>query len=351
MTGITYGNLSFTNGGVNDKLLLGTARVAGDLTINSGAYFSSGNNNISLDGNWTNNGTFAAGASSSLILNGTAKTIAGNTTFNRMIILGSCTVTAVSTTFNGLLHVTPSGSLVVGTGAVIVQNDFTNEGIMSSAGVTTFSGTIPQTVRLLNAISSTSTGVVNFDGNVSPVLNSTTTPLFATVNINNTSGVTASASWTVLVSFVVGSGATFNGGVSTHNFNGAFTNNGTVTSEGTLNLNPAFAAGIKLSGTGFSSTGLVVFGGAGAATITGAPAVLTNVTIANTHSSGITPPSGWTVGGKFTINSNAVFNAGSFSYTVGGNIESDGTLNGGTSTFTMTSAAGDLSGSPLTTFY
>ena len=41
--------------------------------------------------------------------------------------------------------------------------------------------------------------------------------------------------------------------------------------------------------------------------------------------------------GNFNINNNAVFNAGSNSFVVGGDIQSSGTLNGGTSTFTMAS--------------
>ncbi len=47
-----------------------------------------------------------------------------------------------------------------------------------------------------------------------PVLNSTSTPTYATLNINNTGGVTASVGWIVGIAFNIGSGATFNGGVS-----------------------------------------------------------------------------------------------------------------------------------------
>jgi hypothetical protein len=55
--------------------------------------------------------------------------------------------------------------------------------------------------------------------------------------------------------------------------------------------------------------------------------------------------------GKFTVSGGAVFNAGTYNYTVADDVESNGTLNGGTSTFTMTSPTGQLFGSIGTTFY
>ncbi|MGK2864366.1 MAG: hypothetical protein ACSLE0_20715, partial [Chitinophagaceae bacterium] len=56
------------------------------------------------------------------------------------------------------------------------------------------------------------------------------------------------------------------------------------------------------------------------------------------------------INGDFIINSNSIFNAGSYSFTVAGDIESNGTLNGETSTFIMNGTAGQLTGSPQTNF-
>jgi hypothetical protein len=350
VAGVTYGDVHFSNGGSNAKALAAGITVNGNLTINSGATFNAGVHSISLNGNWMNSGVFNAGTVADLILNGTGKTITGATSFNRVTVNGYYIVTGSDITYNGLLNVTPTGIFLAGTGTATVSGDLTNAGILFSDGTTTFTGTTFQTIRLMNAIASTSTGVVNFNGNVSPLINATSSPLFATLNINNSGGVNPNISITVLVAFTVSSGAAFNGGISTHNFAGAFINNGKVTSDGILNLSPAYPTTIQLSGTGFSSTGVVVFGGAAPATITGAPTSLKNVIIANTYSSGITPASGWNIAGNFSINSNAVFNASTYSHTVGGNIESDGTLNSGASTFTMTSATGQLTGSPSTTF-
>ncbi|MBE7171972.1 MAG: hypothetical protein INR73_15405 [Williamsia sp.] len=193
-------------------------------------------------------------------------------------------------------------------------------------------------------------GVINFNGTVSPVLNSTSTPTYATLNINNTGGVTASVRWNVTVAMNISSGATFNGGGSTHNIYGSFTNNGTVTSSGTLNFLPTTAQTISLAGTAFTSTGMVQFGGSGPLGITGGAIAVFNTVIVS-NKAGVTPASNWTIGADFSIASNAIFNAGSYTYAVGGDIESSGTLNGGTSSFTMSASPGTIDGSPATTFY
>jgi fibronectin-binding autotransporter adhesin len=341
-----FGNVIFSNGGV--KTLAGSVTVNGDLTINSGANFSAASYTINLGGNWLNSGTFTSGTGT-VILNGSSKTITGNTTFNKLTIYGSYLVNGSDLTFNGLLQITASGSFNAGSGSATVSGDLTNSGTLLSNGITTFSGTGIQVIRLLNAITSNSSGVINFNGSVSPVLNSTSAPIFATLNVNNTAGINPSVGWTIAVAFNISAGGTFNGGVSTHNILGSFTNSGTVTSSGIMNFIPAATRTITLVGTGFSSTGTVIFGGSGAMTVAGIPTSLNNVTIANTN--GVSPTTNWAINGTFLINSNGIFNAGSNTYTINGDIQSNGTLNGGTSVFTLASAAGELSGSPATTFY
>lgn len=349
VAGFTYGHLTFSNGGSNNKTLLANTIVAGDITINTGSTFHSGGFTITLSGNWSNNGTFVP-STGAIALNGSSKTVTGNTTFNRVIVNGSYTVAGSNITYNGHLQVTGTGNYVAGTGVAVLNGDLSNSGALSSAGTTTFTGTSLQTLRLINALVSTSTGIVNFNGNVAPVMNSTTSPTFATLNINNTAGITPSVGWTVMVAMTVNTGSSFFGGGSSHDIYGSFTNSGTVTSTGNMNFIPATAKTINLGTSGFSSDGTVTFGGAGQITISGTPGVLTNVHISNTHSAGITPPSGWTLDSNFVISSNSLFNAGSYTYTVGGDIQSDGTLNGGTSTFIMNSSDGNLTASATTDF-
>lgn len=253
-------------------------------------------------------------------------------------------------TYNGEFYVTSAGRFNSGVGVATLYGDFTNEGYAFSPGTTTFAGTRLQSIHLFNALLSTSTGVVNFNGNVAPELSSTSSPTFATLNINNTAGVSASVDWYIMVAFNVNSGGIFNGMSSTHNVYGAFTNNGTVTSDGILNFVPSTPVTLQLKGTQFSSTGKVIFGGSGNITITGQPTNISEVIIANINSAGITFPSGWNIADDFSVKSNSIFHAGAYSHTIGGNVEIDGTLDGGTSTITMTSSSGKLTGSPGTLF-
>ena len=346
---VPYGNLTFSNGGSLEKTFGGSSIINGNIIINGGASLNGANYIITLKGNWTNNGTFTP-STGDVLLNGISKTIAGNTIFNDVTVNGSYSVATSDLTFNGHFQITPTGSYLAGSGVATVNGDFTNSGIAISAGTTTFTGTVLQNVRLINALQSTSTGVVNFNGSISPDFNSTSIPTFATVNINNTGGINPSVNWVTLVAFNVSSGATFNGGASTHTFARAFNNNGTVTSSGVLNFIPSTAVTLQLLGTSFTSTGAVIFGGSGAITISGIPTALQDVVIANTNTAGITAPGALTINGKFSVNSNAAFNAGTFSHVIGGDIESNGILNGNTSTITMTSSAGQLTGSPGTVF-
>ncbi len=349
VAGVAYGNLVLSNGGTNAKTLASSTMVNGDLSIGTGVNFNGGAYTVQLYGNWNNSGTFAAGTGTVLFY-GTGKTITGNTSFYRVAVYGSYAVNGSDLTFDNTIRILTGASFNVGSGNATVNGDLTNNGSLISSGVTTFTGTRVQNISFYNALVSNSSGVINFNGTVSPLLNSTSAPTYATLNINNTGGVTASVGWNVFVAMNISSGATFNGGTATHNIYGSFSNNGTVTSNGTLNFLPTAAQTITLAGTAFSSTGMVVFGGSGALAVSGgATAVLNEVTISNT--TGVTPTTKWTIGDDFSIASNAIFNAGTYTYLVGGDLESSGTLNGGTSTFTMSSVAGTVDGTATTTFY
>jgi hypothetical protein len=327
--GINFGNLVFSNAGA--KTLVTPLAVNGDFTIDSGATFDASSFAITLNGNWINNGTFTS-STSTVIFAGTAKNISGNTTFNRATVSGSYTVTS-DVTFNGLLMATTTGSFSSGSGRTLTFNgDMTNNGVVNISGTAIVTGSVVQTLNVINA--TTFVGTINFNGSVSPVFNSTSPPQFGNLNINNTGGVNPNVGWTVLASLTVGSGASFYGGSSAHNIMGSVTNNGTITSSGTLNFIPATAKTVNL-GTNFSSSGTVVFGGAGAMTLAGTPVSFQNVVISNTNAAGITPASGWTSTNNFTVNSGSILNAGTYSYFVGGNLSNSGTINSGTSTFTL----------------
>ncbi|MEZ4805240.1 MAG: hypothetical protein R2852_07100 [Bacteroidia bacterium] len=352
---LTYGHLEVSNGGSNAKTVLGNIRVNGNLTINSGATFNPDINTINLYGNLVNSGTFTP-ATSTLTLNGVSKTITGTTTLNNLsVINGSYTVVSGTISMSGDLTVQSTGSLNFGTNTAILDGDLTNAGTLISGGIATFTGTRVQTLQLLNAISSSSTGVVNFNGTVSPVINSTSSPTFATVNINNTGGITASVPWTVYFNFNVASGASFDGGPLTHTFYGNFTNNGTVLSSGNLKFSPGapFSASgaIKLDGVAFTSTGAIEFAGTAPITITDANPSLNIVIISNTHSSGVTAPSSWTIAEELRVTNGATFYAGATTQTINGSILNNGTIEGQTSTFFFDCAANEINGLGTNNFY
>jgi hypothetical protein len=332
--GITFGNLIFTNAGT--KTLITPLALTGNLTIDNGATLNGSSYAIALNGNWINNGSFVP-ATSTASFTGAAKTISGNTTFNQAVVSGSYTILN-DNIFNGLLNVTSTGSLSGGgTVHTTLNGDLINSGVLSTLGTTTFSGAVVQTLSLVNAISTVAV-TVNFNGSVSPVLNSTAAPQFGYININNTGGVNPSVGWTILNDFTVASGASFNGGTSTHNLLGNVTNNGTITSNGMLKFIPAAAATVNL-GSGFSSTDRVYFGGAGALTLAGTPVSFRNVNITNTNAAGITPSSDWIITKDLIVTTGSILNAGSHAYSVGRNIVNSGTINRGTSTFTLNGTA------------
>jgi hypothetical protein len=329
LNGMVLGNVIFSNAGT--KTLLSSAVINGDLTINSGATFDASAYAITLNGNWINDGTFIP-STSTVIFAGTAKSISGNTTFDRATVSGSYTATS-DLILNDLLMATTTGSFSSGSGRTLTLNgDMTNNGVVNISGTAIVTGSVAQTLNVINA--TTFVATMNFNGSVSPVFNSTSPPQFGNLNINNTGGVNPTVGWTIFNSLTIGSGASFNGGNSSHNIMGSVTNNGTITSNGILSFIPATAKTINL-GSDFSSTDRVYFGGAGAMTLVGTPVSFRNINVTNTNAAGITPSSDWIITKDLTVDSGSILNAGNHSYSVGRNIANSGTINGGTSSFTL----------------
>jgi hypothetical protein len=193
ITASNYGNLLFSN---STKTIGGDCNVAGNLTINNSASLDGSSYNISLLGNWNNNGTFTAGTST-IGFDGTNKFINGATSFYNAHISGSYTVNDINTSYTGMLQIFTGGSFNLGTAATTISGNLTNSGSLIGSGTVTFSGTSLQNIQAINSTAFYLSGTVNFNGTIAPVFNSNGTPHFNIVNINNTSasGITPSIGW------------------------------------------------------------------------------------------------------------------------------------------------------------
>jgi hypothetical protein len=327
---VAYGNLTASNGGSNAKTISGNASVAGTFTINSGATVNAGSSTLTLLGNMANAGTFDA-STGTVQLNGSSKTLSGVVTFNNLSVSGSYTSSGDVTVSGAFSN---AGTFAAGATTLTLSGNALNSGTVTNSGSVIFSGTGSQSIALNSGF--TSTGTVSFNGTTAPTFSDGTSPSFSSVTINNTGGVSPSIGWTVSGPFTVAAGASFNGGNFLQTFNGTFTNNGTVTGSGILRFSPSSGVTLTLPGTAFTSTGTVEFAGTGAITLASGTPTLNSVIISNTNASGVTLVSGWTINGDLTIQSGATLHAGSgLSHTAAGNITSNGTLDGGTATFTF----------------
>ena len=342
---VAYGNLTFSNGGSNVKILSGNTAVAGNLLINSGSTFDAGSFALTVDGNWNNSGAFTP-SSSLVILAGSSNTLSGNTAFNDLTVTGNYTASG-DITVNGTMTVT--GSYQAGGTSTTFSGDFFNTGSFLSGGTVTFTGTTVQTIEMDSGF--VSTGTVNFNGSVSPDFVSLTSPTFDNVNVNNTGGIAPNTDWLVTGNFIVGAGASFVGGPYAYTIGGTFTNLGTVSSDGTITFDPSGAVTLSLGGSSFSSTGLVDFGGTGSITVTGGPLTFSSVEITNTSAGGVTPLSDWTVTGDLYIAQGSTLNGGSgLVLTVSGDWTNNGTFSGGASTVVLNGTDGTINGIGLTMF-
>jgi fibronectin-binding autotransporter adhesin len=352
----TYGNLTFSNGGSVAKTTLGDIIVNGDFLINAGATLNPDSNKITLYGNYTNNGTYQPVAST-LILNGVSKTFTGaSTLYNLYIITGSYTVASGAISMAGDLFIDVTGSFSFGNNNAFLDGNLTNKGSLTSNGTATFTGIRVQTLQLINAITSSSTGIINFNGTISPVLNSSSAPTFATVNINNTGGISPSVPWSVFFSFNVAAGASFNGGALSHTFYGDFTNNGTFTSSGNIKFKPgapfSASATITLDGISFVSTGGIELAGTAPITLLWGNPSVNNLNITNTNAAGVTIPSAITINQDMYVAPNSILNLGAGNViSLLGNLTNNGTITGGTSTFSFGGNPVSIEGTGTTSFF
>lgn len=111
----TFGNFTPNNDVVvfKNNVTLGSDLNCYDIKIDTGANLSAGTNSITVNNNWTNNGTFTAGSSTVIV----AKDIAGDTTFNNLTINETQpTVISGNNTIAAFTCETPSKVITFNTG-------------------------------------------------------------------------------------------------------------------------------------------------------------------------------------------------------------------------------------------
>lgn len=335
---VTYGNLILSNGGANPKTIVGPTSVTGTLTVKSGATLLN-QSSLTLGGDFILNGSYES-SDGGVILNGKNNILSGEITLEHVIVHGKYEKQNGSITINDHIEVTTSGEFDVRNNTAIIHGDLTNMGVVRSNGITIFTGNKEQTIHLINAISSTSTGEVYFNGSVSPVFNANMPPQFASVTINNTAPIVASQPWTVFVSMNIASGATWDMNSLSHTIHGNFINGGSVVGDGKLSFLPFSNVDIDL-GSNFETTGLVEFGGIGQINLIDHGHEFSSITISNTNAAGITPLTNWTVLDDILIGSGATLNLGSLTHTYSGSFTNNGILNGQLSTVILNSNDGN----------
>jgi hypothetical protein len=303
----SYGNLTIS--GSATKTMNGATTVAGDLTLSSGTLSTSASNfNLTVGGNWTNNGGTFSGGTSTVTFTGTAKTIGGTS----------------STTFP---------ALTVTTGTITMNNDnsctsFTlaNNNVANSF---THGGTSTLTVNGAVTINQASGGGVVHAWNINAGS--------ATVTGNLTISVTAANAGRIAMVVTTTGTLTVQGDVIYNNTqnvaNGVIDMSGgagTLNIGGSLTLN---TLGTLTPGT----TSTVVYDGTSAQTVGAGSAITYNHLTINKSAGTATLGAATTTNGDLTLSAGTLStSASNFSLTVGGNwANNGGTFSGGTSTVTF----------------
>jgi hypothetical protein len=270
-----------------------TGAVCRNITIESGASLTiTTTNTLTVSGNWTNNGTFTPGSSSTVDFNGTGNIGASN--FNTITFSTTGTKTAT-----GILSVAGNVSISAGT---FVAGAFTH----TVAGNWTKSG------GTFTATGST----VNFTGSGTGSIGASN---FENITFSGAGAKTATGILTIAGDVSIT--GNFTAGAYTHTVGGDWTKTGTFTHTGsTIDFNGSNAANI-----GAGNFNNVIFSGSGVKTATGALNIVGAVTISSNFSAGSYTHSlqgNWTNSGTFTAGTSNIHFAGSSAQTIGSSASS-----------------------------
>lgn len=297
----SYYHLTVSNG--NTKTLDAATIVGGNLLIATTTTLATSNNNLSVGGNFTNNGTFSSG-NATVTMNGTAgQTIGGSTAtfFYRLTIANTSAVVTAATNFSA------SNLLTINAGGILSPNATV---IISGGGTLTGNGTarvtrVAATPNFISQYTITGKTLAGLNIDYIGAGNQSVNPLnygSLTISTNGTRTVTFPAA-------VVGVSNVFSPSLVTTNY--VITNN-TVTFNGTIAQSiPAFTYNNLISA------------GSSAKTLSGNIVVNNDLTITSNldvsaSNFGINVKRNWIKNGTFNARNGAVTFSGSVAQTLSG---------------------------------
>ncbi len=147
----SVGNILINSPNVNASLLTNSLSVINDVAINSGTLTSS-NLNISLGGNWNNNGgMYVAGSETVELLGPSLQTIfkSGGETFNNLTFSNTGTKTLLSaiTASNCLINTGATLDVNTANNQLLLKGDYTNNGTFNARkGLVLLNGAVTQSI-------------------------------------------------------------------------------------------------------------------------------------------------------------------------------------------------------------
>lgn len=370
---ITFGHVQIS-AGATDTLASGAgAVIVKNFTLNSASSLKL-NQNLQVDGNWTNNGGTLNGGSNTIILNATAGTIGGtaSTAFpNLQIGVAATAVSVTMNTNNTCADLTFNSSTVARTltlgvadtlavsgnitinqpGAAVTSQLAVNAGVCTVAGNLVFSGT-NATATWIGRVTVT-TGTFNLAGTVTWMSNAAV----ATEVISVTTGTLIFGSSVTMGSnsgTITATGAAtirFNGATAPSlNFGGAATAPVFTTAASTnIYFNKGFTN--NTNALTFNATSNAYFSGNGSIT-PNAAITFGYVQIAAGVTDTLAAGAGAVItANDFTLQSGSAFKANK-DFEVRGNwTNNGGTFDGGNSTITFNGLTKTIGGTAATTFY
>lgn len=325
------GTLSITNAA-------GNKTFNGMLTVNSGGSWANNtvSENVTFNGGITNNGSFNAG-SGVYTFDTNSQTLNGTFSISRVSVNG----VGVTLTNNNNLTV---GTSLQGTGGLIQASNATLA-IGGSSSISNLNATASgNTVNYSGGAQAVISGNyhhLTLSGSGVKTLQTGTTSIAGNLTLTGSVSTTAVAGLAVGGSISIGSGSSFSAGTFSHSVSGDWTNNGTfIGSSSTIDLN---GGNQNVTGGATSFNNLTLSGSGTKTFASGTVSVGGNLTLSGTAS--LVNGSGFTTVGSVTIGAGTTFNAGSFSYNVGGNWANNGNFNEGTSTINFNGPGNqDISG-------